>query len=143
MGIDGIGKGGAPPAIASAGTGEVSRGAAADATSPFEVPGASRPADAAAIDSATAPAATSETGATGATAARATDALHALRSGAVDLDGYLDLKVSEATAHLGPLPAADLVRVRAALRERLATDPTLVDLVKSATGSAPRVPDDD
>jgi hypothetical protein len=128
MGIDGIGKGGPPP-IAPAG--DAGRATAPGASRVFEAP-------------ATPEAGTAETAA--ASVGKATppsDALGALRSGAVDLDGYLDLKVGEATAHLGPLPAADLGRLRAALRERLATDPTLVDLVKSATGSVPRVPDDD
>jgi hypothetical protein len=132
MGIEGIGKGGTPP-VAPAGPGEVSRAPAPDAVRPFEGPGAAVPAE-------PGPA---ETGAARVGAAAPSEALGALRSGAIDLDGYLDRKVDEATAHLGPLPAADLVRLRAALRERLATDPTLVDLVKSATGSLPHVPDAD
>jgi hypothetical protein len=132
MGIEGIGKGGTPP-VAPAGPGEVSRAPAPDAIRAFKGPGP-------AIAAEPGPA---ETGATRVGAAAPSEALGALRSGAIDLDGYLDRKVDEATAHLGPLPPADLVRLRAALRERLATDPTLVDLVKSATGSLPRVPDAD
>ncbi|HTQ48911.1 MAG TPA: hypothetical protein VMI75_39405, partial [Polyangiaceae bacterium] len=112
------------------------RTTAPEATRAFEVPGASKPEGATPADSATAPATAQTEGA-------ASGAWGAFRSGAIDLNGYLDRKVDDATAHLGQMPAADLARVRAALRERLATDPTLVDLVKSATGSAPRVPDDD
>jgi hypothetical protein len=139
MGIEGIGKGGAPPVAPASGreASEVDRAPAPDATRAFEAPGASIPAGAGTAETAAASVGPA------APAAPANEALGALRSGTVDLDGYLDLKVHEATAHLGPLPAADLVRVRAALRERLATDPALVDLVKSATGSVPRVPDDD
>ena len=134
MGIDGIGKGGPPPVVLPAGDG--GRAPAPEATRAFEVPGASRPGEATPADTVTAPEIARTEG-------PASGALGAFRSGAVDLDGYLDRKVDDATAHLGQMPAADLARVRAALRERLATDPTLVDLVKSATGSAPRVPDDD
>jgi hypothetical protein len=69
-------------------------------------------------------------------------ALESFRSGQVDLQGYLDLKVDAATAHLTSLPKVDLDAVRAALRERLATDPALVDLVRTAAGegSAPTEP---
>jgi hypothetical protein len=42
--------------------------------------------------------------------------------------------VEEATAHLGGLPAVELEGIRKALRERLTTDPALVDLVRGATG---------
>jgi hypothetical protein len=63
-------------------------------------------------------------------------ALESLRSGAIDLGQYLDLKVSEATAHLSFLPPADLSTIQGALRERLASDPTLVDLVQTAGQAA-------
>lgn len=127
MGIEGIGKGGGPPAVAPAA--ESSRTSAPEATRAFEVPSTPKPAGAPRTEG-TAP-------------APSVDALGSFRSGAVDLDGYLDRKVDEATAHLGGMPASDLALVRAALRERLATDPTLVDLVKSATGSLPHAPEDD
>lgn len=61
-------------------------------------------------------------------------ALERYRGGEVDLDGYLDLKVDEATAHLGALPPQDLEAIRGALRDRLASDPTLLELVQTATG---------
>jgi hypothetical protein len=133
MGIDGIGKGG-PPAIPPSTEGP---GApqATGATPGAEV---ARPfAPKRAEDSEAARAAVPTE------AVRAEGALAALRSGAIDLNGYLDQKVSEATAHLVGLPSADLLRVRAALRDRLASDPTLVELVTQATGRVPQPPDDD
>jgi hypothetical protein len=65
-------------------------------------------------------------------------ALDRLRAGEVDLQGYLDLKVDEATAHLAALPPVELQALRDALRDRLATDPALVDLVRTATGFVPQ-----
>ncbi len=73
----------------------------------------------------------------------ASDALDQLRSGKIDIEGYLQMKLDEATAHLHGLLPADLATIRQALRERLASDPTLVDLAKQATGQAPPVPDDE
>ena len=70
-------------------------------------------------------------------------ALDRLRSGSVSFEGYLNLKVDEATAHLGPMSPAELEAVRRALRDRLATDPTLVDLVKTSTGRLARATDED
>jgi hypothetical protein len=58
-------------------------------------------------------------------------ALEQLRGGAIDMGQYLDLKVEEATAHLAGLPGAELEAIRGALRERLATDPGLVELVQT------------
>ena len=59
------------------------------------------------------------------------------------MNGYVDLKVHEATAHLKALPPAELEQLRAALRDRLASDPGLVDLVRAATGAVPKPPTDD
>ncbi|HLK40308.1 MAG TPA: hypothetical protein VKU41_26335 [Polyangiaceae bacterium] len=70
-------------------------------------------------------------------------ALDRLRSGSVSFEGYLDLKVDEASAHLGPMSPTQLEAVRRALRDRLATDPTLVDLVKTSTGRVARATDED
>jgi hypothetical protein len=69
-------------------------------------------------------------------------ALERFRSGQVDVQGYLDLKVDEATAHLSSLPRVELDAIRTALRDRLATDPALVDLVRAATGKVPEPSDD-
>jgi hypothetical protein len=62
-------------------------------------------------------------------------ALEQLRVGAIDLNRYLDIKVQEATASMADLSPAQVDRVRSALRERLSSDPTLVDLVRKATGA--------
>lgn len=68
--------------------------------------------------------------------------LDLLRAGKINLEGYLDLKVSEATAHLARLPAADLDAIRTALRDRLASDPSLVDLVRTTAMAVPPARDD-
>jgi hypothetical protein len=57
-----------------------------------------------------------------------------LRAGEIDARQYLDAKVEEATAHLQGLPAVELEAIQKALRERLTTDPALLDLVRGATG---------
>jgi hypothetical protein len=67
-------------------------------------------------------------------------ALEQLRAGKLDLEGYLKVKLDEATAHLHGLPAAELDVIRRALRERLASDPALVELAQKATGHAPPAP---
>jgi hypothetical protein len=69
--------------------------------------------------------------------------LEQLRTGGVGLERYLDLKVDEATAHLGPLSPSQLEMIRSVLRERIASDPTLVDLVHAATGAVPAPPPHD
>ncbi|MDP9035338.1 MAG: hypothetical protein M3O50_11065 [Myxococcota bacterium] len=61
-------------------------------------------------------------------------ALDRLRAGDLDLNGYVDVKVNDATAHLKALPASELEAVRSALRTRMASDPTLVELVRTVTG---------
>jgi hypothetical protein len=69
-------------------------------------------------------------------------ALERLRSGEIDLNGYLDAKIEEATLHLGGLPPVELDAIRAALRDRMSTDPTLVELARTATGQLPPPPDE-
>jgi uncharacterized protein (DUF2342 family) len=73
----------------------------------------------------------------------ASPALEQLHAGKVDVEGYLQMKLDEATAHLKGLPPADLEAIRHALRQRLASDPALVELAKHATGHAPQAPPDD
>ena len=61
-----------------------------------------------------------------------------VRSGELSLEGYLDVRVEEATRHLeGKLGAGDLGEIRSALKEQLRSDPALRDMVKAATGSVP------
>ena len=67
----------------------------------------------------------------------ATTALEQVRSGQIDVATYLDRKVEEATSHLATLPAAQLDAIREALRDRLAGDPALVELVSAAAGQSP------
>ena len=66
-----------------------------------------------------------------------------VRSGELDLATYIDMKVTEATAHLKSLPATEVESIQNALRDRMATDPTLVGLVRAATGHVPTPPRDD
>jgi hypothetical protein len=70
-------------------------------------------------------------------------ALERLRAGEIDVNGYVDAKVQDATAHLAALPAVQLEQIRSALRDRLAGDPGLVELVRKATGAVPQPQCDD
>lgn len=63
--------------------------------------------------------------------------LEQLQAGKIDLEGYLDLKVSEATRHLHGLGAREMDGLRQLLRSELACDPSLVALVEQATGQRP------
>jgi hypothetical protein len=112
MGIDGIGK---PPGASIGSLGGVAGGEAPRAAEPF------------AVDRAT-PAAPSE---------RISAALSSLQRGELSLDQYLDGRVSEATNHLaGKISPEQLDFVKQSLREQLATDPVLVELVQRTTGSS-------
>jgi len=68
--------------------------------------------------------------------------LERLRAGEIDLPGYLDLKVEQATAHLRGLPRVELDALKEMLRDKLAIDPALIDLVRQATGAEPPAPDE-
>jgi len=115
MGIDSIGKKPpSPPLPAGTGVGGASGGASVGPV--FEVGGVH---GAGRVDSVEAP----------------PSALERLRAGEIDVNGYVDIKVNEATSHLAALPPVELERVRSALRDRMASDPMLVDLVRTATGS--------
>lgn len=115
--VDGIGKGG--PKLPLAGPGGPTK--PAEATRPFEVH-AEKPQ------------------ATGAAQAANTvqgpTPLEQLRSGAINVDQYVDAKVAEATKHLEGLDPVKLADLRALLRDQMASDPTLADLFKQATGQA-------
>jgi hypothetical protein len=119
MSIDRIGKGGAAPPPTPVTGAEKPKGA--EAPKAFEV----NPQRAAA----TGPAAPIE--------AQGVGALDRLRAGEIDLDGYLDLKVNEATAHLRGMRAAEIDGIRAVLRDQIAGDPALAELVQRATGQTP------
>jgi hypothetical protein len=128
MGIDRIGKGGAPPPAAAP--------SEADKAGRTSGAPAAGPAPAFDINATSAPQAASAAGRVG-----GASPLERLRAGELDLDGYLDAKVDQATAHLAGLPARDLATVRSILRSQIASDPALADLVAHATGQAP-VPQD-
>jgi hypothetical protein len=114
MGIDGIGKpgSGAPP-------GRIDPSAAAGES---EAVGAAE--RGAAVES-----------------AGGSEALERLGRGELTLDAYLETHVAAATAHLeGRLSPEQLDFVRGSLREQLATDPVLVQLVRRATGAGSTEP---
>lgn len=70
--------------------------------------------------------------------AEATGPVEQVRSGEITVEQYLDLKVNEATQHLaGKLGPDQLAFVQDSLREQLANDPVLVDLVRGAAGAIP------
>jgi hypothetical protein len=122
MGIDSIGKKGPPVPPMPGEVGGPAR--STGASRPFEVSKGALAAEAGAVEA-------------------PRTALERLRAGEIDVNGYVDIKVHEATAHLAVLPPAQLEEVRAALRERMASDPALVDLVRTATGAVPQPPPDE
>lgn len=66
-----------------------------------------------------------------------TSPLDRLRAGEIDVDGYLDARVEQATAHLVDLVDGEkLAFIRSTLRSQLEQDPALIELVKRATGAA-------
>lgn len=138
MGIDRIGKGSAPPG------GPTSPTAPKGATPSERVrgPEPSRPFEVHAEKSVDASRA-AQAGQVGQVAPVAASPLERLRAGQIDVNGYLDLKVEQATAHLRGLPPAELGAVKSMLREQIASDPALADLVKQATGSAPPIRGDE
>ena len=129
MSIDRIGKsGGAAGVGPGEPTNETGRAARPEeASRPFDVRGesaaATRPADA--------------------IAPLAPTPLERLRAGQIDLPTYLDLKVDDATAHLQGVRPTELDAIRKMLRDQLATDPALTELVKQATGLVPPTPKDE
>ncbi len=125
MSIDRIGKGGgASGPSGAAGTGAPTAPSSTGQT--FEVKRSDRP---------PAPGTVSEV-------KPAATPLASLRAGHIDVNGYMDLKVSEATSHLQGLKPSELDTIRRMLRDKLSSDPALSDLVRGATGQVP-VPQDD
>jgi hypothetical protein len=129
MGIDGIGSKGppAPPPAGGPSGAAPSPARGPEAGRAFEVPrstGAAPPATATPVEP-------------------PRGALERLRAGEIDVHGYVDAKVHEATAHLGALPPARLEEIRAALRDRMTGDPALAELLRTAVGHVPPPPRDD
>jgi len=72
-------------------------------------------------------------GTKGAEQASGATPLERLRSGELDLKGYVDVRVREATAHLdGTLSPDDLAKVQDELRDVIENDPDIAALVKGA-----------
>lgn len=124
MAIDRIGKGGGPRLPEAKETGAAAR--PSEAQRPFEVRAAQKPnATHAGVEVAP------------------TTPLARLHAGEIDVHRYVDLKVDEATAHLASLRGADLDSLKSMLRDQIATDPALADLVKqAASGAAGSTPND-
>jgi hypothetical protein len=126
MGIDRIGKGGAPPNVPDTqGTGSLEKKGHVEKTFSVERPDPAPQAQAAS-----------------AYATEGASPLARLRAGEIDVDSYVDLKVDEATEGLEGLSAAELDDIKRILRDQMATDPGLSDLVRTATGQMPKPPDD-
>lgn len=125
MGIDGIGK---KPPIGTDGLGGAGGvGSAQKTGATFEVP-------------ATTTTPTQSTQST--TGVDPTSPLGRLRAGEIDVNQYVDLKVDEATTHLGAMPPTDLADIKSLLREKLVSDPELASLVQQSTGHTPTVPEE-
>ncbi len=144
MAIDRIGKGaGLPPTPEGQGTGGTSGVGKTDAT--FKV---DRPDAAFKVDRPDATGASSEVNAAGraanvdATSVSPTSPLGRLRAGEVDVHGYIDLKVDQATSALKGLSGPELDAIKNALRDQMKSDPGLADLVRTATGKMPTPPED-
>jgi hypothetical protein len=75
-------------------------------------------------------------------ASSATSPLGRLRAGEVDVHGYVDLKVDEATSALKGITPAELDEIKSVLRDQMKSDPGLADLVRTATGKMPTPPED-
>ena len=71
-----------------------------------------------------------------------TTPLARLRSGEIDLNGYIDAKVEERTKDIKGISADELDFIKTTLRDQMKTDPALVDLVRTATGETPEPPED-
>ena len=113
MGIDGIGK---PAGAGIGGIGSIAGKEGVGAAEPFKL----------------------DPGAAASSGGKVSAALASLQRGELSLDQYLDGRVTDATSHLvGKLSPDQLEFVKQSLREQMATDPVLVELVQRMTGAAP------
>src|SRR4051812_2003518 len=110
MGIDRIGKGGAAPPAPEP----------TDPSAVREKGGVSRPFEVERTARANVPAPV-------APSVDAASPLARLRAGEIDVHGYIDVKVDDATKHLVGLSPAELDAIKKTLRDQMATDPALVD----------------
>jgi hypothetical protein len=112
MGIDGIGK---PPGAGIGGVGSVTGAEGARASQSFKLDPSS----------------------SAAAGGQVSAALASLQRGELTLDQYLDGRVTDATSHLvGKLSPDQLEFVKQSLRDQIATDPVLIELVQRTTGTA-------
>jgi hypothetical protein len=124
MAIDRIGKGGAPPTPETQGTGGAEKKGPVEKPFHVERPDAAKRAQEVQSTSPSTP-------------------LERLRAGEIDANGYIDLKVDEATRSLPHgLSPHEIDEIKKVLRTQMATDPGLVDLVRTATGELPKPPED-
>lgn len=64
--------------------------------------------------------------------------LQRLEMGEISLDDYLDDRTEMALkAYLGKVPASTIENMRFILREKIRTDPVLVEVVRRITGTTP------
>ncbi len=63
------------------------------------------------------------------------NALTRVRSGEIGVERYVDEKVKDSIAHLSGLPKAQIAAIERHLRDALAHDPVLTDLVARVTAS--------
>lgn len=114
MAIDGIGRPpipGAPTSVA----GEIPR---ATSRSEFQI----KPA--------------AESGATSSTLPVGNSLVNQLHAGQLTQDQYLDIRAEEAVRHLvGKVSTEQIDLIRATLRERLSTDPLLINMIRRATST--------
>jgi len=139
MAIDRIGKGaGLPPTPEGAGTGAAGGAGKTDATFKVDRPdptGATR--DVSGVGASNQANAAERAG-----TVDPTSPLGRLRAGEVDVHGYIDLKVDQATSALKGLSATELDAIKGVLRDQMRSDPGLADLVRTATGKMPTPPED-
>ena len=68
--------------------------------------------------------------------------LDKLRAGEIDVNGYVDARIEQATSGLKGLTEKQLGSIRSVLREQMMTDPSLADLVQQATGRRAQPPEE-
>lgn len=67
------------------------------------------------------------------------ESVQRLERGEITLDEYLDERTEEAlTAYRGKVPESTLDNLRFVLREKIRTDPVLVEAVRRTTGMVPQ-----
>ena len=132
MGIDKIGK--------NAGVQDTTGAGASEGAAPVERSFAEVHAEKTARSDGTGASATA--GASAADATAGTSPLERLKAGQLDVDGYVDARIDQATQGLKGLGASQLTSIRMVLREQMLTDPGLSDLVRQATGQAAKAPEE-